>query len=68
MNWNPEMPAHRLQDLAARGPFRKTSLFKAIKDGQLKARKFGRATVVLDHDWREFLESLPVINPADRAA
>jgi hypothetical protein len=37
----------------------KTSLFMALKDGRLKARKFGRKLVFLDTDLRAFLDSLP---------
>lgn len=42
-----------------------TSIFQAIKDGRLCARKFGAATVILHEDAISFLESLPL---ADKAA
>ena len=34
-------------------------IYKAIREGQLKARKFGRRTLILDEDLTEFLRSLP---------
>ncbi|TGS94791.1 DNA-binding protein [Mesorhizobium sp. M2D.F.Ca.ET.171.01.1.1] len=38
----------------------RTRLFIAIKDGKLKARKFGRRTVILAPDLNDFLANLPV--------
>ncbi len=37
----------------------RTKIFNAIRDGHLKARKFGRRTVILADDLKTFLESLP---------
>lgn len=37
----------------------RTKIFHAIKSGDLKARKFGRRTVILADDLRTFLASLP---------
>ena len=45
-----------------RGPFGRTSVYQAIKDGRLVARKFGRKTVILKEDWEAFLRGLPAIN------
>ncbi|RWB77493.1 MAG: DNA-binding protein [Mesorhizobium sp.] len=38
----------------------RTKIFHAIKDGSLKARKFGRRTVILQEDLKAFLANLPV--------
>jgi hypothetical protein len=35
-------------------------IFKAIKEGKLKARKAGRRTFILPEDYETFLRSLPV--------
>ena len=43
------------------GPFSRSFIYEAIKKGLLKARKGGRRTVILDDDYRRFLESLPAI-------
>ena len=37
----------------------KTKIYEAIKSGRLKARKFGKRTIILPHELREFLASLP---------
>lgn len=39
----------------------RTSVFEAIKDGKLRARKFGSATIVLHADAVDFLANLPVV-------
>uniref|UniRef100_A0A9E7ZLD8 DNA-binding protein n=1 Tax=Bosea sp. NBC_00436 TaxID=2969620 RepID=A0A9E7ZLD8_9HYPH len=57
--------AHRIDDLVRQGPFGRTGLFAAIKAGKLKARKFGRSTIVLHRDWLEFLENLPLSRAHD---
>ena len=37
----------------------RTSIYRAISDGLLVARKVGRRTVVLDTDLKVFLKGLP---------
>jgi excisionase family DNA binding protein len=39
----------------------KTKLYEAIKTGRLKAHKFGKRTIILPHELREFLASLPTV-------
>ncbi|HXW22180.1 MAG TPA: DNA-binding protein [Rhodomicrobium sp.] len=58
--------ARRIADLVAEGPLGKTTIYAAIREGALKARKFGDATVILDRDWQDFLENLPLAG--ERAA
>lgn len=38
--------------------FGRTKLYEAINSGKLAARKYGKRTVILDHDLKEFLVSL----------
>jgi len=37
----------------------RTKIFESIADGSLKARKFGKRTLILPDDLREFLAALP---------
>lgn len=37
----------------------RTNIFAAIKEKRLRARKFGRRTIILADDLKVFLESLP---------
>ncbi|MGO9430918.1 helix-turn-helix domain-containing protein [Rhodoblastus sp.] len=52
--------AHDVGDVVRITSFGRTSVYAAIKEGALKARKFGRRTVILDEDLRAWLASLPV--------
>ncbi|WP_163265619.1 helix-turn-helix domain-containing protein [Chelativorans alearense] len=49
-----------IDDAVANSGIGRTKIFEAIKTGQLKARKFGRRTVILTEDLADFLKSLPV--------
>jgi len=57
----PDKPplAHDIEDVERLTKLGRTSVFAAIKEGALKARKFGRRTIILDEDLRAFLSSLP---------
>jgi excisionase family DNA binding protein len=39
----------------------RTKMYEAIADGRLKARKFGKRTLILRADLQSFLLSLPVV-------
>jgi hypothetical protein len=54
--------ALRIEELVQQGPLGRSSIFGAIRDGRLKAKKYGKATIVLDADWRGFLEDLPPVD------
>jgi hypothetical protein len=58
--------AHRIADLAARGPISRSSIYNAIRDGRLIARKIGGATVILDEDWRAMLANAPAARIGER--
>lgn len=46
----------------------RTKIFHAIKDGSLKAKKFGRRTVILREDLESFLRALPAREPNEAVA
>jgi hypothetical protein len=56
--------AHSIEDVQRLSSIGRTNIFLAIKTGRLRARKFGRRTVVLDEDLRAFLAGLPEANSA----
>ena len=45
----------------------RTKLFAAIRSHQLKARKFGRRTIILVADLEDFLRKLPAKDAAEAA-
>ena len=50
--------AHRIEDLVRQGPFGRSHIYKEIAAGRLIARKSGRATIILDEDFRCYLEKV----------
>ncbi len=53
--------AFTIDELTKTGPLGRTSIYEAIRNGQLTARKFGKRTFVLATDFEVFLNSLPKI-------
>ena len=51
--------AHSVNELVKNTGLGKTNLYQLIKDGELKAKKLGKRTLVLDSDLNEFLNNLP---------
>jgi excisionase family DNA binding protein len=54
-----EKLAFTIQEAAAAASIGQTSLYKAIRDKQLIARKYGTRTVITRHDLQTFLNALP---------
>ena len=50
--------------IARRG---RTSLYKAIRNSELRAIKCGRGTLILPADLRRWLKSIPAVKPKNRA-
>ena len=50
-----------IDEVIKSGPLGRTSIYAAIKTGQLTARKFGKRTFVLASDFDAFLSGLPKI-------
>lgn len=63
-----EKPAYSINELAAAGPPGRSTIFKAIKDGELIARKAGRRTIILKSDYEAYLAGLPKAGPLGKAA
>lgn len=40
-------------------PIGRTRLYAALRNGQLKAKKFGKRTLILSEDFQSFLKNLP---------
>jgi hypothetical protein len=52
--------AHTIETASRISTCGRTLLYAAIKAGDLKARKIGRRTIILDEDLRHWLVSLPI--------
>ena len=58
--------AYSIAEVMLQSGLGRDTIYKAIRQGQLKARKIGRRTIVLATDLQAFLESLPVFGePAE---
>jgi excisionase family DNA binding protein len=56
-----ETLAFKISEACAAARIGRTSLYEAIKRGQLPARKRGKSTLILANDLRRWLESLPAV-------
>jgi len=48
-----------LPEAAALSSLGQTSIYKAIREGQLRTRKYGTRTIIMRADLASFLENLP---------
>jgi excisionase family DNA binding protein len=55
--------AFNISEACAAARASRTTVYEAIKAGQLRALKRGRRTIVLASDLRAWLESLPRLEP-----
>ena len=65
MNTHPttiESLSYSIADVCKVSGLNRTSIFQEIRKGNLKARKFGRRTIILRGDLEHFLQQLPVAN------
>ena len=56
-----EQIALKVSEACAAARIGRTSLYEAIKSGQLPARKRGKSTLILASDLRRWLENLPSV-------
>jgi hypothetical protein len=54
-----DLRAFRIREVCVRTALGRTTVYAAIKSGDLVARKYGRRTIVLERDLRNFLSRLP---------
>lgn len=52
--------AHSIDGACEAADVGRTSVYEAIRSGDLVARKLGRRTIILDDDLRAWLASLPL--------
>jgi hypothetical protein len=57
-----------IDEIIRSGPLGRTSIYQAIRRGQLTAHKWGKRTFVFATDYDEFLRGLPLIGAKDSVA
>jgi excisionase family DNA binding protein len=60
--------AHSIAETCALIGLGRDTVYTAIRDGRLVARKLGRRTLITDDDLRQFLAGLPRAGGRDRVA
>jgi excisionase family DNA binding protein len=60
--------AHTIAETCALTGLGRDSIYSAIRDGHLVARKFGRRTLITDDDLRQFLAGLPRAGGREQAS
>ena len=48
-----------ISEVIEAAPIGRTRLYDALRTGQLKAKKFGKRTIILNDDFQAFLKGLP---------
>jgi excisionase family DNA binding protein len=64
MSSNPIAPmALKVAEACAASRCGRTTVYEAIKRGELRALKRGKSTLILESDLRRWLEAMPAIKP-----
>lgn len=53
--------AHSIESASAAADVGRDKIYDAIRTGQLRAKKFGRRTIITDEDLRSFIANLPAL-------
>ncbi len=53
--------AHSIESASAAADVCRDKIYDAIRTGQLRAKKFGRRTLIADEDLRAFIQNLPTL-------
>lgn len=61
-----EQLAYSIEEASALSGIGRTKIYEAINLNQLKARKFGKRTLILKSDLEEFLNKLSHYNPCKK--
>ena len=61
-----EKLAHTIPSASKASNTGRTKIYEAISKGELRAKKLGRRTLILDEDLRDWLAGLPDLKPSDR--
>lgn len=64
MQEHNEKLAYSIEELTRQGPFGRTKIFSEIKSGRLKAKKFGKRTIITAEALTEWLNNLPGMGEA----
>jgi excisionase family DNA binding protein len=56
--------AYTIKEVCSLSRVGKTTLYAAIGRGELVARKLGKKTLILEEDFRRWIEALPIIDSA----
>ncbi|MCK9361785.1 helix-turn-helix domain-containing protein [Patescibacteria group bacterium] len=53
--------AHSIEEASMTTNLGRDLIYEAIRTGKLRAKKFGRRTIITDEDLRAFVENLPIL-------
>lgn len=59
---DPHKIAYSIQEFSKSSSIGRTKLYLAIKNGELKARKFGKRTLIEHQDGVDFIRNLPEVD------
>jgi hypothetical protein len=68
MHPEPTPLGYNITDVSRpKGPLSRSEIYNAINEGRLRAKKYGRRTIITPDAWRDFLAALPDYSPREAA-